>query len=141
QLLWWLLADLFTSAFQVAWESISYGPRTKAGIVAVPVPADTDHVVATAANLVSLGPGKFVLQIDREQRVFYVYALGMQGEEDAAKIRREVLEMQSWVVRAIGSDEDVRALDHLGPTEADQPAPPSAPPSAGARPTPPEEDR
>ncbi|APU17439.1 MULTISPECIES: Na+/H+ antiporter subunit E [Actinoalloteichus] len=117
-LLVWLLVDLFTSALQVAWESIRYGPRTKAGIIAVPVPSDIDHVVVAAANLVSLGPGKFVLQIDRSQRVFYVYAVGLRDSAHADRVRREVLGLQRLVVLAIGSDEDVLALDHLVPPKS-----------------------
>ncbi|ASO22633.1 multicomponent Na+:H+ antiporter subunit E [Actinoalloteichus hoggarensis] len=117
-LLGWLLADLVTSALQVSWESIRYGPRTKAGIIAVPVPSDIDHVVVAAANLISLGPGKFVLQIDRSQQVFYVYAVGLRDGAHADRVRREVLELQRLVVLAIGSDEDVRALDHLVPPKS-----------------------
>ncbi|AOS65577.1 Na+/H+ antiporter subunit E [Actinoalloteichus hymeniacidonis] len=109
-LLVWVLADLLTSALQVAWESVRFGPRTKAAIISVPVPSDIDHVVVAAANLVSLGPGKFVLQIDRAQRVFYVYALGLRDSSHLAKVRGEVLALQRLVILALGSDEDVAAM-------------------------------
>lgn len=109
----WLAAylgqNLVTSGLRVAWDAARDGPRAKALIVEVPILADTDFVVASAANMLSLGPGRFVLQIDRAARRFYVYVLvGRCADPDAE--RADAIAMQVRVARAFGTREEVRAV-------------------------------
>ncbi|MDA3625782.1 Na+/H+ antiporter subunit E [Saccharopolyspora oryzae] len=102
----YLAWDLVISTARVSWQAVTRGPRATAGIVAVTLRTDSDHIIAMVANALSLAPGKFVLQIDRVNRICYVYALGMQVE-DAESVRREVLALERRVVRAVGSANDV----------------------------------
>lgn len=106
----YLLWDLVVSAVRVAWQAVRYRFRAKAGIVAVRMRNDSDHLTAMVANAVSLAPGKFVMQIDRANQLCYVYVLGMT-EESAEAARREVLDLESRVVRALGSAEETALLD------------------------------
>ncbi|WP_086820604.1 Na+/H+ antiporter subunit E [Allokutzneria sp. NRRL B-24872] len=97
-----LLADLVTSGIRVAWEALRYGRKVRAAVIAVPVLSDEDYVIATAANLLSLGPGKFVLQLDRRERIFYVYALGVRSDAEVDRAREDVLGLQRRVIKAFG---------------------------------------
>ncbi|GAA0526311.1 Na+/H+ antiporter subunit E [Saccharopolyspora subtropica] len=106
QLVGYLAWDLVVSTFRVSWQAVRYGPRARAGIVAVRLRTDSDHLTAMVANAVSLAPGEFVLQIDRANRICYVYALGMRAE-DAEAVRRGVLELEARIVRAVGSADEV----------------------------------
>ncbi|MGP4015567.1 Na+/H+ antiporter subunit E [Saccharopolyspora sp. 5N708] len=105
-LIGYLAWDLVISTLRVSWQAVRHGPNAKSGIVAVTLRTDSDHLTAMVANAVSLAPGKFVLQIDRANRICYVYALGMRPD-DAESVRRDVLALEKRVVRAVGSTAEV----------------------------------
>lgn len=106
----YLCYELVGSALSVGWYALRRGHRPEAAIIAVPVLSDVDHVIALAANLISLAPGKFVLQIDRDRRLFYVYALDIGSRRDAREARRAVLGLQEKVLRAFAPAGEVRAM-------------------------------
>jgi multicomponent Na+:H+ antiporter subunit E len=110
QLAAYLVWDLFVSALRVSWQAVRYGRHAKAGIVAVRTMTDSDHLTAMVASALSLAPGKNVMQIDRSNRICYVYVLGMR-EGDIASIRRDFLAMEARVVRAVGSRAEVAVVD------------------------------
>lgn len=105
----YLAWNLLISGLRVARDAACYGSRAKAVIVEVPILADTDFVVASAANMLSLGPGRFVLHIDRPAGYFYVYVLGV-GPAGASWVYEEAITMQVWVAKAFGSRDEVRAV-------------------------------
>lgn len=98
----WLLADLVVSGALVAWETVRYGPRARAGIVAVPLRTGSERITTLVAAAAALTPGSFVLQIDRAGSRLYVYALGLRGPADIARVRRQMARLQERVVRAVG---------------------------------------
>lgn len=110
QLIGYLAWDLVVSTLRVSWQALRHRGDTKAGIVAVTLLTDSDHLTAMIANGISLAPGKFVLQVDREHAICYVYVLGMRPGEDAS-VRREVLALEARVVRAVGSAQEVALVD------------------------------
>lgn len=114
RLIGYLAYDLVVSSVEVSWEILRYGPRTTAGIVAVPLQIDSALVVAAVADAVSLLPGTFVLQIERHRGVCYVHALGVRGPDDAQRVRRQVLALQRRVINALGSRADIAALTEGG---------------------------
>lgn len=110
RLVGYLAWDMVHSTLRVSWQALRYRGRTKAGIVAVRMLTDSDHLIAMVANGVSLAPGKFVMQVDRVHRICYVYALGMRAEE-AESVRREVLMLEVRVVYALGSEAEVAVAE------------------------------
>ncbi|MCP2253875.1 multicomponent Na+:H+ antiporter subunit E [Prauserella aidingensis] len=102
----YVVVDLFASALRFLTDIARGGGSVSAGIVAVPVLSDVDHVIASAANVVSLAPGKFVLQIDRPGGIWYVYVTGVRSREDADKAFDDVLDLQRAVVWAVAGDDE-----------------------------------
>lgn len=114
RLLWlagYLAADLVVSGVKISWQTLRHGPRATAGIVAVPLLTESDWVATAVSNAVSLAPGTFVLQLDHQREVCYVYHLGMRGPADAHRVRRQVLGMQRRVIAALGTTEEIAAVD------------------------------
>ena len=109
----YLAWDLASSTLRVSWQAVRYGRRVKAGIVAVTMASDSDHLIAMVANAISLAPGKFVLQIDRVNQICYVYALGLSSGE-AESVRQDVLALERRIVRAVGSAADLAAVEAKG---------------------------
>jgi multicomponent Na+:H+ antiporter subunit E len=117
RLLWligYLTYDLVVSSAKVSWETLRYGPRTTAGIVAVPLQTRSALVAAAVADAVSLAPGTFVLQIERRRGICYVYALGIRSPDDAERVRQEVLALQRRVINALGSRAEIAAMTEGG---------------------------
>ncbi|ASR37075.1 hypothetical protein BAY61_21145 [Prauserella marina] len=102
----YLVWDIVLSAVRLGWDQWRDGDDIKAAIVAVPVLSDVDHVIASAANVLSLGPGKFVLQIDRRRAVWYVYVLGVRSKADTDKIFDDALDLQVRVIYAYGGADE-----------------------------------
>ncbi|SFB23325.1 multisubunit sodium/proton antiporter, MrpE subunit [Amycolatopsis marina] len=102
--------DLLTSAVGASWEVLRYGRKTASAVFAVPILAEADHVVVASANLVSLTPDTFVLQIDRRSGIFYVYLLGARSDGDVASAYHQVVELQVRVLRALGGADEIRDL-------------------------------
>jgi multicomponent Na+:H+ antiporter subunit E len=105
-----VLRDLLTSALGTAGAIVRHGPRVRAAVIAVPVLAERDHLIVAAANLVSLTPDTFVLQIDRQGAVFYVYLLGRCSDADLSRGYRQMLELQVRVADALGGREERREV-------------------------------
>lgn len=105
----YVVIDLFGSAARFFVDSLRASGRVSAAIIAVPVLSDVDHVIASAANVVSLAPGTFVLQIDRPGGIWYVYTTGVRTAEDAHKAYDDVIDMQRAVVWAFGDEQEAPA--------------------------------
>ncbi|MDR7301354.1 Na+/H+ antiporter subunit E [Haloactinomyces albus] len=110
QLVGFLAWDMVISTVRVSWQALRHGPGARAGIVAVTLVTNSDHLTAMVANAISLAPGTFVLQVDRVNRICYVYTLGMR-QEDAPSVRRGVLAWERRVVHAVGSRAEVTMVD------------------------------
>src|SRR5690606_19023877 len=106
----YLVWDLFSSGVRVGWDAARFGPRTKAVIVEAPILVDRDFLVATAANMISLSPGVFVLQINRPQNCFYVYVLGVRSAAVDEHVRH-ALNMQMRAIKTFGTAEEIRAAE------------------------------
>ncbi|WP_298181482.1 Na+/H+ antiporter subunit E [Saccharomonospora sp.] len=106
----YLAWDLFSSGVRVGWDAARFGPRTKAVIVEVPILVDRDFLLATAANMISLSPGVFVLQINRPQTCFYTYVLGVRSPEPEEHVRH-ALNMQMRAIKTFGTAEEIRIAE------------------------------
>ncbi|GAA4551888.1 Na+/H+ antiporter subunit E [Pseudonocardia xishanensis] len=106
QLVGFLLMDLVRSGWQVSVETLRYGPRSRAGIVAVPLLTDSERIITVIAGAAALTPGSFVLQIDRPGRLLYVYALGLRSAADAEQVRGQMRRLQEIVIAAVGVREE-----------------------------------
>ncbi|MBB3053302.1 multicomponent Na+:H+ antiporter subunit E [Prauserella isguenensis] len=105
----YVIVDLVGSAVRFFVDTLRESGRVSAAIMAVPVLSDVDHVIASAANVVSLAPGTFVLQIDRSRGIWYVYTTGVRTAEDAHKAYDNVVDMQHVVVWAFGDEQEAPA--------------------------------
>jgi multicomponent Na+:H+ antiporter subunit E len=103
--------DLLVSTMRVTWQALRFGPNATAGIVGARLRIDSDHLTALVASAISLAPGQFVLQIDRANRICYVYALCLDGEES---VRREVARLEHFVVSAVGSAAERELVQEAG---------------------------
>jgi multicomponent Na+:H+ antiporter subunit E len=93
----------------VAWEVITpSNENVIEGIVAVPIAGASDTVVTVVANAISLTPGTLTLEIERNPTVLYVHVLHLH---DLEEVRIDVLRLERYVSRAIGTDEAIADVE------------------------------
>lgn len=91
--------ELLVSSLQVAWDVLTPTHRSRPGIVAVPIEANTELEITTLANLVSLTPGTLSLDLSEDRKTLYVHAMFV---DDPATIRREIKDgMERRVLEAL----------------------------------------
>ncbi|MQA09746.1 MAG: Na+/H+ antiporter subunit E [Pseudonocardiaceae bacterium] len=113
-----LVYELVSSAIIVGWHALRYGKDATSAIIEVPMLSDVDQVIAVSANVISLAPGEFVLQVDRARGIYYVHALGTRSHQHAQRVRRSLLDLQLKVIKAFAPRDEVRALaNHSGQKE------------------------
>ena len=63
------------------------------------------------ANALSLSPGAMALQIDQEHGRWFVYALGPRDGAGVERSRRRTMDMQRRVIAALGTPEELAAVE------------------------------
>lgn len=97
----YFLYKLFEASAIVAWEVVTPRNRINEGIVAVDIDDElSDALVTVIANAITLTPGTLTVDVRRKPNVLYVHVLHLRSVEQT---RREVLELQRYVVCAFGT--------------------------------------
>lgn len=115
-LLGYFLWKLVEANAVVAWEVITPNNEgVREGIVAVPLTASSDIVVALVANAISLTPGTLTIDIDRDPTVLYVHVLHLRNLE---RVRGDVLRLEVRILHAFGTHEAIADAErHLAEAE------------------------
>ncbi len=67
--------ELVVSSLRVVWDVLTPEVRSRPGILAVPIEAETDMEIMLLANLISLTPGTLSLDVSTDRKVLYVHAM------------------------------------------------------------------
>jgi multicomponent Na+:H+ antiporter subunit E len=81
--------DLAVSSVQVAWLSVRPGPPPRSSIVAVPVPDDSELLMALLVECLSLVPGSVVVEAAAEERTLWAHVLGADDPAAIERFRRQ----------------------------------------------------
>jgi multicomponent Na+:H+ antiporter subunit E len=104
------LLELVKASSQVAWRAFSPRPIGRSSVVAVQLLTRSDFITTLAAIAVSLIPGSMVIEVDRAGGVLYLHAIGAAERDEIDKVRADVLAIESLLVRALGSKDDLRSI-------------------------------
>ncbi|MEH1054081.1 Na+/H+ antiporter subunit E [Micromonospora sp. CPCC 206171] len=104
------VVELVDASVHVAAIAVRPGYRPRGAIIGVRLRVRTDLNLALTAELLSLVPGTLILEVDRDAGVLYVHVLDVRRPEDLSDSRDRVLAVEERVVRAVGSDAEVRLL-------------------------------
>ncbi|MCU1537776.1 MAG: hypothetical protein JWP82_2127 [Humibacillus sp.] len=104
------LVDLVRSSWQVM--RLALGPRSpRNAVIEVPLRSRSDFYLTITAELVALVPGSVVIDARRSSSVLYLHLLDVDKPGAIEAQRRHVLEVEERVVRALGSREEIAALE------------------------------
>lgn len=128
--LWFLarfVADLVKASIEVGWLAVRPKPVPPGAVVAVEMHTRSEFHLTVTALALSLIPGSVIIDVDRTTSTLYVHVFAVTDRADVEKFRREVLEMELRLLRAIGARDDYEqaAAQTPGPprsAEAPQPS-------------------
>ena len=102
--------DLVVASVQVAWLALRPGPAPHSAVIGVRLRTSSDLVLTVVTELVTLVPGSVVIEVSQSEHSLYAHVLDITDPERAAAFRTRVHAVEDRVVRAIGTDDDLREL-------------------------------
>jgi multicomponent Na+:H+ antiporter subunit E len=80
--------ELLLANLRLACDVLTPGYHLRPGVVAVPLDARTDTEITLLANMITLTPGSFSLDVSADRRVLYVHVMYL--DEDVDEFRRRI---------------------------------------------------
>ena len=108
------LVDLVGASWQVM--RLAFGRRSpRNAVIEVQLRSRSDFYLTLTAELVALLPGSVVIDARRSTSVLYLHLLDVEREGAIEAQRARVLAVERRVVRALGSRQEIAALETDGP--------------------------
>ena len=92
------LWNLILASLKIAYDVITPRHHMRAGVIAVPLDAQTDAEITALANLITITPGTLSLDVSTDRKVLYIHAMYIDGKEELIRnikmdLEKRVLEM------------------------------------------------
>jgi multicomponent Na+:H+ antiporter subunit E len=88
RLLLFFLEEMIRSNLRVAYDVLTPGYHLRPGVIAIPLEARTDTEITLLANMITMTPGSFSLDISQDRSVLYVHAMYL--DENVEDYRRRI---------------------------------------------------
>jgi multicomponent Na+:H+ antiporter subunit E len=111
RLAWRFVTDLVLASGQLAVMAFRFGHQPRSAIIRVPLRVPSDLVLTLTGEAVSLVPGSLLVDTDQASTTLYIHVIGVPDRAAVEQFRRSVYETEARIVRAIGSDAEIRMLD------------------------------
>jgi multicomponent Na+:H+ antiporter subunit E len=105
------VADLVQASAQLSWLAFRVGHQPRSAIIRVPLRVCSDLVLTLTGEAVSLVPGSLIVDTDQASTTLYIHVIGVPDRAAVERFRSTVYEVEARIVRAIGSDAEIRQLD------------------------------
>jgi multicomponent Na+:H+ antiporter subunit E len=113
------LYQLVQASVQVFWLALTRGPKLKNAVVRVRLRSPSDLLVTATGHALSLIPGSLVVEVDRSTSTLYLHCLNVATNDDAEKVRENARRTEEWLIRVMGSREDLALLRSDAPHHLD----------------------
>jgi multicomponent Na+:H+ antiporter subunit E len=107
---WRFLTDLVVASVQLAVLAFRIGHQPRSAIIRVPLRVPSDLVLTLTGEAVSLVPGSLIVDTDQASTTLYIHVINVSDRDTVEAFRRNVYETEARIVRAIGSDAEIRML-------------------------------
>ena len=109
-LFFYVLVKMVSASFQVTAQVFRPGPPVRSSLVAVRLRTDSDLMLVTTAIVTSVIPGSVIVEVAQPEHILYVHVLGAEDDEGVTVAKRDVLNLEERIVRALGTRQDIAAL-------------------------------
>lgn len=99
--------DLVSAAIEVSIATLDHHPPKGGSIVEVHLRVRNELYMTIISALVALVPGSIVVEARRTANVLYVHGFHVTTPEGLEELRQDVLGIESRVVRALGSADEI----------------------------------
>ena len=114
------VADLVSASVQLAVLALRFGHRPRSAIIRVPLRVRSDLNLTLTGEAVSLVPGSLIVDTDQASTTLYIHVIGVSDRAAVERFRRDVYEVEARIVRAVGSDAEIRMLDRPAPAREEE---------------------
>ncbi|GAB3974040.1 Na+/H+ antiporter subunit E [Plantactinospora veratri] len=104
------LVDLVAASAHLAWTAFRFGYRPRSAVIAVRLAVRSDLNLTLCGEAVSLIPGSLIVDTDRAAGVLYIHVFDVRDPEAVEEFRREVHALEARIVRAIGSEAELKQI-------------------------------
>lgn len=101
--------NVAVASVHVAWIALRPKPVPNCAIIRVQLRTQSDFILTLVSLTISLIPGSFPVEVDREQRILYLHVLDTPDDAAVAKMHRTVAHIETLLIRTLGSSEEVKA--------------------------------
>ncbi|MGW5241920.1 Na+/H+ antiporter subunit E [Monashia sp. NPDC004114] len=120
------LGDLVAATWQVL--RLALGTRRpRNAVIEVQLRSRSDFYLTLTAELIALVPGSVVIDARRSTSVLYLHLLDVERKGAVEAQRRHVLVVEERVVRALGSREEIEAIESAKLADAGRATGPAGP--------------
>jgi multicomponent Na+:H+ antiporter subunit E len=102
--------ELAVASGQVFWLALVRGRKLKNAVIAVRLRSQSDLLITATGHALTLIPGTLVVEVDRSTSTLYLHCLNVSTAEEADAIRDSVLATEAWLIRTMGTREDLALL-------------------------------
>jgi multicomponent Na+:H+ antiporter subunit E len=95
---------------QLAWTAARFGYQPRSAVIGVRLAVGSDLNLTLCGMAVSLIPGSLIIDIDRAEGILYIHVFDVNDRDAVEQFRRDVHALEARIVRAIGSDAELRQL-------------------------------
>lgn len=113
------LYQLVQASMQVFWLAIVRGPNLRNAVVRVRLRSSSDLLVTATGHALSLIPGSLVIEVDRSTSTLYLHCMNVANSDDAEKVRNDVRRTEEWLIRTMGTRDDLALLATDAPHHLD----------------------
>lgn len=104
------LWQIAVASVQLTWLALTFRKPLKNSIVSVKLRTKSDLYLTAVSHTLSLIPGSLVVDVDRSQSILYFHVLNASTAADIARFRKQALDVEARILRAVGTSEEYRAL-------------------------------
>jgi len=86
--IFYILWEICLSNLRVSYDVISLSPKSRPGVISIPLDCETPLEISLFANIISLTPGSLTLDISADKKTLYVHSMFVDNDVDA--LRKEL---------------------------------------------------
>lgn len=102
--------DLVQASAHLAWTAFRFRYEAHSAVIAVRLTVRSDLNLTLCGEAVSLIPGSLIVDTDRDAGVLYIHVFDVNDRQAVEQYRREVHALEARIVRAIGSDAELKQI-------------------------------
>lgn len=110
-----VLRDLAVASWRLTLAAFSPRIDFKPAVIRVNLRSTSDLYQVETAEVISIVPGSIVIDARRSTRVLYLHLLDVNEPDGVAKAKAEALDVERRVLRAMGSNAEIAALEDKEP--------------------------